>query len=117
MRVEIEPVTLRFEAPVATAFGELRERELLRLTIEGPDGVAGRGEAAPLEPYDGVPLAVVREALEAYRPRAGGRRRVRPAPSCSTRAGSSPTSPRPWLRSTWRCGTGRGGAREAGRAR
>lgn len=68
MRVAIEPVTLRFRAPLATAFGELRERELLVLTIEGADGVAGRGEAAPLEPYDGVPLGVVREALEAFRP-------------------------------------------------
>lgn len=68
MRVAIEPVTLRFRAPLATAFGELRERELLMLTIEGADGVTGRGEAAPLEAYDGVPLAVVYEALEAYRP-------------------------------------------------
>lgn len=67
MRVAIEPVTLRFRAPLATAFGELRERELLALTIEGADGIPGRGEAAPLESYDGVPLALVREALEAYR--------------------------------------------------
>lgn len=68
MRVAVEPVTLRFRAPVTTAFGELRERDLLRLTIEGPDAVAGHGEAAPLEPYDGVPMEVVRQALEAYRP-------------------------------------------------
>jgi L-alanine-DL-glutamate epimerase-like enolase superfamily enzyme len=66
VRVAIEPLTLRFREPQATAFGELRERELLCLEIEGPDGVTGRGEAGPLEPYDGVPLAVVREALEAY---------------------------------------------------
>ncbi len=33
-----------------------------------PDGVSGYGEAAPLQPYDGVSIARVRAALEAYRP-------------------------------------------------
>ena len=68
MRVTIEQRTLRFRAPIATAFGTLRTRELFELTIEGADGVRGRGEAAPLEPYDGVCAQRARAALEAYRP-------------------------------------------------
>jgi L-Ala-D/L-Glu epimerase len=63
MSVTVEARTLRFRRPVATAFGELREREILELSVDG-----GRGEAAPLEPYDGVPLRRVREALDAYVP-------------------------------------------------
>lgn len=67
MRVTIEQRTLRFREPVATAFGVLRERVLLDLTIEGADGVRGRGESAPLEPYDGVSIERARAALESYR--------------------------------------------------
>jgi L-alanine-DL-glutamate epimerase-like enolase superfamily enzyme len=68
MEVHAEPRTLRFAVPVATAFGTLTERTVVELTLAGDDGVTGRGEAAPLEPYDGVPLEVVLAALEAYRP-------------------------------------------------
>ncbi|HEV2814858.1 MAG TPA: enolase C-terminal domain-like protein [Solirubrobacteraceae bacterium] len=63
MRVRVEERTLGFRRPVATAFGELRSRTILELTIDG-----GRGEAAPLEEYDGVALRSVREALDAYVP-------------------------------------------------
>jgi len=66
MDVRIERRVLRFAQPLRTAYGELRERPLLELTIRGADGVEGRGEAAPLEPYDGVPLAAVEGALSAY---------------------------------------------------
>jgi L-alanine-DL-glutamate epimerase-like enolase superfamily enzyme len=68
MHVVIEPRTLRFRRPLRTAFGELRVRETLELTLTGDDGVSGRGEAAPLEQYDGVPLHVAARALERYRP-------------------------------------------------
>ena len=44
------------------------ERELLVLRLAGRDGVIGWGEAAPLEPYDGVSLGVVQDAFEAYEP-------------------------------------------------
>ncbi len=66
MRLTVAPVTLRFRAPVAAAWGELRERELLRVELVGGDGVVGRGEAAPLPGYDGVGVEEVREALESY---------------------------------------------------
>ena len=69
MRVAIEQRTLRLRTPLQTSYGPpLAVRELLELEIEGADGVPGRGEAAPLEPYDGVSMQRARAALEAYRP-------------------------------------------------
>jgi L-alanine-DL-glutamate epimerase-like enolase superfamily enzyme len=64
--LEVVPVRLRLRAPLRTAWGELTERELLRVRLDWGDGHAGLGEAAPLEPYDGVPLAAVAAALDAY---------------------------------------------------
>ena len=57
---------LELREPLRAAWGELRERTLLEVELEGDDGVTGRGEAAPLEPYDGVPTETCRAALEAY---------------------------------------------------
>lgn len=68
MRVELERRTLRFAAPLETAYGRVAERELALLTLTGDDGVSGRGEAAPLEAYDGVSVERVLAALEAYVP-------------------------------------------------
>jgi o-succinylbenzoate synthase len=67
MEVSLERHELRFAEPVATAYGELRARPLLILTLTD-QGASGRGEAAPLEPYDGVSMNVVEAALAAYRP-------------------------------------------------
>ena len=66
MRLAVEPVRLRLREPLRTAWGVLAERELLNVRLEAEDGLVGVGEAAPLEPYDGVPLAAVRAALDAY---------------------------------------------------
>jgi o-succinylbenzoate synthase len=68
MEVRIASLILRFARPLETAYGELHERELVLLRLRGGDGVVGWGEAAPLEPYDGVPLDAVREALATYEP-------------------------------------------------
>jgi L-alanine-DL-glutamate epimerase-like enolase superfamily enzyme len=68
MRVTIERRTLRFRTPLRTSYGELAERDIFELTIAGADGVAGRGEAAPLAPYDGVSYERAGAALDAYRP-------------------------------------------------
>jgi L-Ala-D/L-Glu epimerase len=57
---------LRARKPLRFAWGELEDRELLEVRVEFGDGDWGVGEAAPLEPYDGVPLATVRAALDAY---------------------------------------------------
>jgi L-alanine-DL-glutamate epimerase-like enolase superfamily enzyme len=66
MRLDVEPFVLRFREPVRAAWGVLEERQLLRVRLAADDGLVGLGEAAPLEPYDGVALAVVRAALDAY---------------------------------------------------
>jgi o-succinylbenzoate synthase len=68
MDVRVAALTLRFARPLHTVHGQLRERDLLLLRLRGADGVVGWGEAAPLEPYDGVPLEAVGEALSAYEP-------------------------------------------------
>ena len=73
MRLDVAPVTLRLREPLRAAWGVLAERELLRVRLIADDGLEGFGEAAPLEPYDGVPLAAVRAALDAYARVAGER--------------------------------------------
>lgn len=52
-------------APLATAWGSLGVREVLEVRFSVGDEV-GVGEAAPLEPYDGVSPDAVRAALDAY---------------------------------------------------
>ena len=66
MDLAVESVTLRLREPVRAAWGTLTERVVLQVLLEADDGLVGRGEAAPLEPYDGVPLAAVGAALDAY---------------------------------------------------
>jgi L-alanine-DL-glutamate epimerase-like enolase superfamily enzyme len=68
VRLTIQPRTLRLRRPLQTSYGDLVEREIFELEIEGADGVVGRGEAAPLEPYDGVSSERALAALDAYRP-------------------------------------------------
>jgi L-alanine-DL-glutamate epimerase-like enolase superfamily enzyme len=61
MRLEYETTRLALRTPLVAAWGTLHERELVRVRLED-----GEGEAAPLEPYDGVPTAAVLSALDAY---------------------------------------------------
>jgi L-alanine-DL-glutamate epimerase-like enolase superfamily enzyme len=67
VRVTIQARTLRFRSPLQASYGLIGGREIFELEIAGEDGVRGRGEAAPLEDYDGVSPARARAALEAYR--------------------------------------------------
>ena len=67
MQVDIELRSYRFRKPLHTSFGTLRVRETIVLTLTDHDGVTGRGEAAPLQAYDGVALHSVKLALERYR--------------------------------------------------
>jgi len=62
----VETVRLPLPGPLRTAWGTLTERELVRVRLRFSGGDFGDGEAAPLEPYDGVPLAAVLAALDAY---------------------------------------------------
>lgn len=59
----IEPRLVPLTTPLPTAWGELRTRTLFLTEIHGADGLVGRGEAAPLEAYDGVSDAVCAAAL------------------------------------------------------
>jgi L-Ala-D/L-Glu epimerase / N-acetyl-D-glutamate racemase len=65
MRARVEPLAFRMRTPMRSAWGTLTERHVLLLRLRDPDGREGVGEAAPLEPYDGVPLAACRAGLEA----------------------------------------------------
>jgi L-alanine-DL-glutamate epimerase-like enolase superfamily enzyme len=65
-RLAVEPVRLALRVPLHTAWGVLRERELLHVRLSFGADDWGDGEAAPLEPYDGVPMAAVRAALDVY---------------------------------------------------
>jgi L-alanine-DL-glutamate epimerase-like enolase superfamily enzyme len=62
----VEPFSLKLREPVWAAWGVLEQRHLLRVRLDYGDGDYGEGEAAPLEPYDGVPLAAVQSALDVY---------------------------------------------------
>ncbi|HEX8102818.1 MAG TPA: mandelate racemase/muconate lactonizing enzyme family protein [Solirubrobacteraceae bacterium] len=66
MRLDVRPLALPLREPLETAWGALAVRELLEVRLQDDDGLAGVGEAAPLEAYDGVPLAAVRAALDVY---------------------------------------------------
>jgi L-alanine-DL-glutamate epimerase-like enolase superfamily enzyme len=67
MDVSLARVTLRLRVPLHTGYGELREREIVLLRIDDGRGHYGMGEAAPLEPYDGVRPADVEAALQGCR--------------------------------------------------
>jgi len=58
--------TVKFPVRIDAAWGSLREREIVHVRLDFDDGTYGEGEAAPLEPYDGVPTAAVLAALDAY---------------------------------------------------
>jgi len=68
VKLEVERRTLRLCSPLATSHGTVDERELLVVSLTGPDGLVGYGEAAPLESYDGVSIARVEQALDRYAP-------------------------------------------------
>ena len=63
MRRSLLRLSIPLKRPFVTAGGVVSARELLLLRLEDDDGVVGFGEAAPLEPYDGVSVDQVSEAL------------------------------------------------------
>jgi L-Ala-D/L-Glu epimerase len=68
MRLELERRTLKLARPLETSYGAVSERELVIVALSDEDGPTGYGEAAPLEPYDGVSVERVEAALERYAP-------------------------------------------------
>ncbi|MGE4427479.1 MAG: mandelate racemase/muconate lactonizing enzyme family protein [Solirubrobacteraceae bacterium] len=67
MDLRIQEVSLRLAQPMRAAWGEMTERRMLLVELEDDEGQIGHGEAAPLEPYDGVSIERCREALEQCR--------------------------------------------------
>lgn len=67
MELTCERVVRRFSTALATAHGVLEARESIEVTLADFDGAFGRGEAAPLESYDGVSVERALAALEAHR--------------------------------------------------
>ena len=65
MRRSLLRLSIPLKRPFVTSGGVLAARELLLLRIEDEEGYVGHGEAAPLEPYDGVPLDDVAAAISA----------------------------------------------------
>jgi L-Ala-D/L-Glu epimerase / N-acetyl-D-glutamate racemase len=63
-------LSIPLKDPFVTSSGVVSARELLLLRLEARDGTVGYGEAAPFEPYDGVPLERAAAALTG----GGGRR-------------------------------------------
>jgi o-succinylbenzoate synthase len=63
-------LSLPFREPFVTAGGVVTARDLVVLRLEASDGTVGWGEAAPFEPYDGVPIERAIAALSG----GGGRR-------------------------------------------
>ena len=63
MKRRLARLSLPFREPFVTSAGVVPSRELLLLRIEDDDGAVGYGEAAPFEPYDGIPLEAVADAL------------------------------------------------------
>jgi L-Ala-D/L-Glu epimerase len=68
VKLDFERRTLRFAQPLETSYGVLEQRELLLVSLTGEDGISGYGEAAPLEPYDGISIERAQAALESYAP-------------------------------------------------
>jgi L-alanine-DL-glutamate epimerase-like enolase superfamily enzyme len=67
VRLELKRRRLGLAQPLVSSYGPVRERELIEVALSDADGVPGFGEAAPLEPYDGVGVEGVWRALESYR--------------------------------------------------
>ena len=63
MRITLARLSIPFKQPFATANSVVAERELALLRLEDEDGAVGYGEAAPFEPYDGVSIDDVVDAL------------------------------------------------------
>ena len=64
MRRSLLRLRIPLRRPFVTAGGVVAARELVVLRLEDDDGAVGCGEAAPLEPYDGVSVERVIRALQ-----------------------------------------------------
>ena len=63
MKRSLLRLRIPLRTPFVTSTGVLAEREIVVIRLEDDDGIPGWGEAAPLEPYDGVSVDEVWDAL------------------------------------------------------
>jgi L-alanine-DL-glutamate epimerase-like enolase superfamily enzyme len=68
MDVQIEQRAFRLREPLHTAYGALRERTILELTLTGADGLVAGARRRRSSRTTGVPLEQVAAALARYRP-------------------------------------------------
>lgn len=66
MRLTVERREVGLREPHAAVHGTIGSRELFAVVLDDGDGEPGRGEAAPLESYDGVSGDLVAAALAAH---------------------------------------------------
>ena len=79
MRRSLLRLQIPLRAPFVTAGGVVSARELAVIRLEDDEGTVGFGEAAPLEPYDGVSVDDVVDALREGPPRRGAPPQARAA--------------------------------------
>jgi L-alanine-DL-glutamate epimerase-like enolase superfamily enzyme len=68
VKLSVRGDVLSLATPLQSAYGTVKEREILSVSLTDADGVSGYGEAAPLQAYDGVSVERVERALEGYTP-------------------------------------------------
>jgi len=68
VKLTVRRDVLSLARPLQSAYGVVKQREILSVSLTDADGVSGYGEAAPLQPYDGVSVERVARALAAYAP-------------------------------------------------
>ena len=79
MRRSLLRLQIPLTEPFVTAGGVVAARDLLVIRLEDDDGIVGFGEAAPLEPYDGISIDEVIEALREGPPPRGAPPQARAA--------------------------------------
>jgi len=66
LRLELSRRTIGLVDPMETSYGSVSSRDVILVSLTGSDGVVGHGEAAPLQPYDGVSIERAERALASY---------------------------------------------------
>jgi len=68
MRISANVHEARLSRPFVSSQDAVTQRRLVLVNLQGPDGLVGHGEAAPLPAYHGVTVERVLEALDSYAP-------------------------------------------------
>lgn len=66
MKLSFQRRALPLSRPLQTSYGAISQREIVAVALTSEDGLTGHGEAAPLEPYDGVSVERALQALVRY---------------------------------------------------